>query len=310
MHLPAPRACEVHTKLSPQPGEHASRAALDRFLENGLAAADRLPDAAARRRALMTHLLTSRDHIMSLMSGDDVDDSNVAERARELDLVRYGTARWLSMLRRVRFQERARVTRNTFRIEACGAYPFRDADHGEIHIREVHGGSAAFADMEPFTCPRVSRRARASACLRWLTPKRITEADLRSPNERALIGQWGLFARTTIPAGTCLGVYGGQLLDDVDVFLLQDDRYLMSASDVLGQVAVNGENIMSLMNTLFELDADGRVVGHPADGYNVTGTTHRVTLRHGWHARIHAFRANEDIPTGCELRWNYGLGQA
>jgi len=67
---------------------------------------------------------------------------------------------------------------------------------------------------------------------------------------------------------------------------------------------------MSLMNTLFELDADGRVVGHPADGYNVTGTTHRVTLRHGWHARIHAFRASADIPAGCELRWNYGLGQA
>jgi len=257
----------------------------------------------------MTHLLNSRDHIMSLMRDDDIDGSSIAERARQLDLVRHGTARWLSTLRQVRFRERARVARRTFNIEACGTYPFRDADHGEIHVHEAHDDSAAFADVEPFICPRVSRRVRAATCLRWLTPKRMTEADLRSPDERALVGQWGLFARTTIPAGTCLGVYGGQLLDDVDVFLLQDDRYLMSASDVLGQVAINGENIMSLMNTLFELDADGRVVGHPADGYNVAGTVHRVTLRHGWRARVHAFHASEDVAAGRELRWNYGLGQ-
>jgi hypothetical protein len=213
------------------------------------------------------------------------------------------------MLRRFRFRERARVARPAFRIEACGDYPFRDADHGEVRISEVLGDAAGYADVEPFTCPGVGRRVRAAACLRWLAPRRVTEADLRSPGERALIGQWGVFARQAIPAGTCLGIYGGLLLDEVDLFLLQDDRYLMSASDVLGQVAVNGENIMSLMNTLFEIDAHDDVTGHPAEGYNVTAASYRVALRHGWQARIRAFRASQDIPAGRELRWNYGLGE-
>lgn len=257
----------------------------------------------------MTHLLDSRRHILSLMDEGDVDASNVAERAHQLDLLRHGTGRWLSMLRRFRFRERARVTRPAFRIETCGVYPFRDADHGDVRIDEVLGDAAGYADVEPFTCPRASRRARAAACLRWVVPGRVSEADLRNPHERALIGQWGLFARAAIPAGTCLGVYGGQLLDDVDVFLLQDDRYLVSASDVLGRVAINGENIMSLMNTLFETGANGDVTGHPVDGYNVTTATYRVALRHGWQARILAFRASEDVPAGRELRWNYGLGE-
>ncbi|WP_374568161.1 hypothetical protein [Ideonella sp.] len=290
-------------------GQAAQWDALDDYLDDGWAAAEALADAAARRRALMAHLLDSRQRILSAMDEGEVDASNVAERAGQLELVRHGTDRWLSMLRRFRFRERARVARPAFRIEACGVYPFRDADHGEVRLVEVVGDSSGYADVEPFTCPRASRRARAAASLRWLVPRRVTEADLRRPGEQALIGQWGLFARRAIPAGTCLGVYGGQLLDEVDLFVLQDDRYLMAASDVLGQVSINGENIMSLMNTLFETDASGEVTGHPPDGYNVTAATYRVVLRHGWQARIRAFRASEDIAAGCELRWNYGLGE-
>lgn len=82
----------------------------------------------------------------------------------------------------------------------------------------------------------------------------------------------------------------------------------MSASDALGQASVNGENIMSLANTLFDVDAQGRVIGHPPTGYNIVAESFRVTPRHGWRARIRAFRAAEDIPAGSELRWNYGLG--
>jgi hypothetical protein len=283
--------------------------ALERLLDEGCEAAARLPDAGPRGRALMTHALYCRDHILSLMAQVDDDTADLARRSRELDLMRHGTARWLAMVRKIRFQQRWRVTRREFRIEHCGDYPFRDADHGEIAVISVEGDEARFADVEPFICARTRRRVRAATSLRWLLPRRVTEADLRSASERALVGQWGLFARTAIPAHTCLGVYGGQLLDDVDLFLLQDDRYLMSASDVLGQVAVNGENIMSLMNTLFELDAHGKVVGHPAGGYNVVAEAFRVTLRHGWHACIRAFRAVEDIPAGAELRWNYGLGE-
>lgn len=292
------------------PDEQAAFGAVDRMLEEGCLAAGRLRDPAQRRRALMQHALQSRDHILALMGDDEQDAVGLVDRAHQLALMKHGTSRWLAMLRRIRYQERRRVSRRDYRLGPCGAYPFRDADHEEVAIRSVDGDASGFADVEPFTCARASRRARAQASLRWLLPRRMVPSDLRSVSERALIGQWGLFARVAIPAGTCVGVYGGQLMDEVDLFLLQDDRYLMSASDVLGEVAVNGENTMSLMNTLFEFDEHGAVSGHPTGGYNVVAQSFRVTFQHGWRARIRAFRAAHDIAPGSELRWNYGLGSS
>lgn len=288
--------------------DQAAFTAVDRMLQAGCDAADRLADAAQRRRALMRHVMDSRDRILALMGDEASDGVELEERTRQLALMKHGTSRWLSMVRRIRYGERGRVARNEYRWMPRGAQPFRDADHGEIAIRSVEGDDARVADVEPFTCARASRKARSQASLRWLLPRRMAPSDLRSTAEQALIGQWGLFARKAIPAGTCIGVYGGQLLDDVDLFLLQDDRYLMSASDVLGEVAVNGENIMSLMNTLFEVDEQGAVTGHPPHGYNVVAESFRATFQHGWQARIRAFRAAEDIREGEELRWNYGLG--
>lgn len=289
-------------------GAEATFSDVDRMLEQGCAAAERLPDPAQRRRALMQHALDSRELILALMGNDEPEAFQLTERTRQLALLRHGTARWLAMVRRIRYRERWRVARREFRLSPCGASPFRDADHGEIAIRSIDGDQAKFADVEPFTGAGASRQARARASLRWLLPRRLEVSDLRSASEHPLLGQWGVFARVTIPAGTCVGVYGGQLLDDVDLFFLQDDRYLISASDVLGQVSVNGENITSLMNTLFDVDAQGAVIGHPPAGYNVVPESFRVTFRHGWRARIRAFRAAEDIPAGSELRWNYGLG--
>ena len=288
--------------------EQAAFGAVDRMLRDGHEAASRLTDAAQRRRALMRHVMDSRERILALMGDDEPQGVGLEERTRQLALMKHGTSRWLSMVRRIRYQERARVRRREYRLEAVGCQPFRDADHGEIRVRSVAGDGARFADVEPYTCAKASRKARAQANLRWLQPRQMLWSDLRSASEQALIGQWGLFARTAIPAGTCIGVYGGQLLDDVDLFLLQDDRYLMSASDVLGEVSVNGENLMSLMNTLFEFDERGAVTGHPAQGYNVQAESFVVAFDHGWQARIRAFRAAEDIPAGAELRWNYGLG--
>ncbi|MDH0868192.1 hypothetical protein [Mitsuaria sp. GD03876] len=283
------------------------RADVDRWLWDGYRRIDAMPDSPQRRRAHMTHVLACRHRVLALMPQDGGATPDI-ERGRQLALMAYGTERWLALLAQVRLGHRERVARREYASEHAGDPPFRDADHGVVHVDEVLDRAFAFADVEPYTDPRVSRRARAAHALRHLEPRRIVAADLRAPEELELIGQWGLFARTDIAAGTCLGVYGGQLLDEVDLFLLDDDRYLMSASEPIGEVAVNGENLMSLMNTLFEFDADGRPAGHPAEGYNVTGESFAVRLRHGWSARIHAFRASADIPAGTELRWNYDLG--
>nr|WP_297524118.1 SET domain-containing protein [uncultured Roseateles sp.] len=283
------------------------RADVDRWLWDGYRRIDTMPDSPRRRRAHMTHVLDCQRRVLALMPRDD-DRTSTDERARQLALMSYGTERWLALLAQVRLRHRDRVARRDYAAEHAGDPPFRDADHGVVHVVDVLDRLEAFADVEPYTDAGVGRRTRAAHALRLLEPRRIAAADLRSPREAALIGQRGLFARHDIAAGTCLGVYGGQLLDDVDLFLLDDDRYLMSASDPIGEVAVNGENLLSLMNTLFLFDADGRPDGHPVAGYNVRGESFRVRLRHGWTARIHAFRASEDIPAGRELRWNYDLG--
>lgn len=283
------------------------RADVDRWLWDGYRRIDTMPDSPQRRRAHMTHVLDCQHRVLALMPTDDAA-TPTDERARQLALMSYGTERWLALLAQVRLRHRDRVARREYAAEHAGDPPFRDADHGVVHVVEVLDRADAFADVEPYTDARIGRRARAAHALRLLVPRRIEAADLRSPQEVALIGQRGLFARHDIPAGTCLGVYGGQLLDEVDLFLLDDDRYLMSASDPVGRVAVNGENLLSLMNTLFLFDAEGRPDGHPPAGYNVRGESFPVRLRHGWTARIHAFRASEDIPAGRELRWNYDLG--
>jgi hypothetical protein len=290
-------------------GLHPEAAHVDQWLWGGYRETESVRGSMRRRRAQMAHVLDCRERILGLMP-PEVTAEALDERAGQLALVQYGTARWLSLLKQVRFRHRERVARRVFAPERCGDAPFRDADHGTVHVVSVLDGGPGFKDVEPFLCARASRRARAGAYLRHLQARRLGAGDLWSPHEHALVGQWGLFARTAISAGTCLGVYGGQLLDEVDIFLLQDDRYLMSASDAVGQVAVNGENMMSLMNTLFDVDGEGRLLGHPAAGYNVAGEAYHLTLRHGWTARVHAFRASEDIPAGRELRWNYDLTNA
>lgn len=283
------------------------RADVDRWLWDGYRRIDAMPDSPQRRRAHMRHVLACRHRVLGLMPPEGASVS-AGERGRQLALMAYGTERWLALLAQVRLGHRGRVARREYRSDRAGDPPFRDADHGVVPLAEVLDRAADFADVEPFTDPAVSRRARAAHALRHLVPRRIAARDLRSPREAGLIGQWGLFARTDIPAGTCLGVYGGQLLDEVDLFLLDDDRYLMSASDPVGAVAVNGENLLSLMNTLFLYDGAGAPAGHPRDGYNVVGEAFRVRMRFGWAARLQAFRAGVDIPAGTELRWNYDLG--
>jgi hypothetical protein len=292
---------------SVRPHDGADRADVDRWLWDGYRRIDAMPDSPRRRRAHMAHVLDCQHRVLALMPTDG-GDASTEDRARQLAVMSYGTERWLALLAQVRLRHRDRVARRDYVLEHAGDPPFRDADHGVVHVVDVLDRADAFADIAPYVDARVGRRARAAHALRLLEPRVVTAADLRSPQEAALIGQRGLFARHDIERGTCLGVYGGQLLDEVDLFLLDDDRYLMSASDPIGSVAVNGENLLSLMNTLFLFDAQGVPAGHPGAGYNVRGESFPVRLRHGWTARIHAFRASEDIPTGRELRWNYDLG--
>ncbi|WAC71579.1 SET domain-containing protein [Roseateles sp. SL47] len=293
-----------------------------------------LPPAEARL-AVMRQLIAFKDQLLAYVNAvtsPDAAAGMVAQAAsggalggmnaialaqRRGQTVSAAMANWVSLVKVFRYRERQRIARRNYADADCGLAPFRDADHGalrllcadEASLPLADGSRRAMADVEPFVAA-CSQRARAAAQQRWMLARRLTEADLKGPHEASLVGQRGVFARANIPAGTCLGVYGGQMLGEVDYFLLQDDRYLMALRSGAGPAFVNGENLMSLTNTLFEVDAMGQRAGHPAEGYNLTRVLFPSKWSHGWHIGLPAFFASQDIPAGTELRWNYDLSRA
>ncbi len=231
-------------------------------------------------------------------------------------LIKHGFESNRSLRQQVRQQYRDRVLRQDLGDELCGTYPFRHAEHGIVHVSSAAALSRpsrlgiryAYADVEPFIRASLSQEERAGLYQSRLQVQTMTADDLLSFDEQALVGQRGVFARTAIPAGVCLGVYGGQILDPVDIFLLDDFSYIFKASDEPGQICVNGETMMSLVNTRFLFDAQGEIVGHPPTGYNVEEAAFPVRLPDGREMLVHAFFSTTDIAPGTELRFCYHLG--
>jgi hypothetical protein len=339
---PAMNSQEVVGAVLALPYAHQQQQALRDYLHDGYSRAAALQDADQRRRALVRHLELAKDCVCSL--GDpktiakvrhttpalaaapeegaatgpavrELDDISLA--MHQLQLVQSSVGRVFTMLKQVRYGHRHRLVRREYRDEDCGNYPLRDAEHPAVHVRSAQptskaapsGRTYAYAEVEPFLSPGTSKRARAALYRSRLQARSLTAADLKGPHEQALIGQRGVFATAAIQPGTCVGVYGGQIMDEADIFLVIDDRYLINASpDRVGETGINGENLMSLTNTLFIVDAQGKPCGHPATGYNIEAAQFQVETQYGWHLIVHAFFAITEIRPGDELRWNYNLG--
>ncbi len=310
---------------------------LETLLQDGHARAEDLPTAAERRQAHRRHFLWHDGVISALAARDGLDRmlaagasrfsadaTPEASRAEFMDLlqhhvrlVKHASAGSQALLRQVRHTYGERVQRRDLGDARCGTYPYRDADHGPVHVVSAEalsrpsrsGTRYRFDDVEPFTRASVSEADRAALHQGRLRVHTMTAADLQSPGEQALIGQRGVFARTDIPAGVCLGVYGGLILDPVDTFLLEDYSHLISASDEPGQLCVNGETMMSLVNTQFLFDAQGRIAGHPDTGYNVEGAAFQVRLADQREMLLYAYFAATPIAAGTELRVCYELAQ-
>ncbi|MCM5681462.1 SET domain-containing protein [Schlegelella sp. S2-27] len=328
------------------PRARQQQQALRDYLQHGYAQAAALLDAEQRRQALVRHLRHAKECVCSLAdpavfeharsAGAGVDAGptdraldgpaiheldDISLALHRLQLVQSGSGRVFSMLRQVRYRHRHRIVRREYRDEDCGNYPLRDADHPTVHVRSARATSVtsisrrtyAYADVEPYLSPRVSKRARAALYRRRLQARTLTAEDLRSPEEQALIGQRGVFATAPIEPGSCVGVYGGQILDEADGFLAQaaDGRYLINASpNRAGETFINGETLLSLMNTHFLFDDRGEPCGHPPTGYNVECADFLVEAAYGWSLVVYGFFAVTEIRPGDELRWNYRLGKA
>ncbi|HET7866270.1 MAG TPA: SET domain-containing protein-lysine N-methyltransferase [Burkholderiaceae bacterium] len=246
------------------------------------------------------------------------DADFIALLRHQTGLVRQGFESNRSLRQQLRLQHGARVLRQDRGDALCGSYPFRHADLGPVHV-QVRSAPAlsrpsrsglryAFADVEPFVREDLGDAERAALYQSRLRVQTLTVHDLLCPGEQALIGQRGVFARTDIPAGVCLGVYGGQILDPVDIFLLEDTSYIYKASDTPGQLCVNGEIMTSLVNTRFLFDAQGRVTGHPRDVYNVEDAAFEVRMSDQREMLMHAYFSIAPIAAGTELRICYHLG--
>lgn len=245
-----------------------------------------------------------------------ITDSELLTLLRhQAGLIKHGFESNRSLRKQVRHQYRDRVLRQDLGDELCGAYPFRHADHGIVHVSSAAtlsrpsrlGIRYPYADVEPFIRASLSQEERAALYQSRLQVQTMTADDLLSFDEQALVGQRGVFARTSIPTGVCLGVYGGQILDPVDVFLLDDFSYIFKASDEPGQICVNGETMMSLVNTRFLFDSQGEIIGHPDSGYNVEEAAFPVSLPDGREMLVHAFFSTTAIAPGTELRFCYHL---
>jgi hypothetical protein len=235
-----------------------------------------------------------------------------------LPIVQHAIPQLHALHRKVRYLHRERVQRRPFDPAMCGDAPFRDRIREGLHVVDASSHSRPsrtgkvydFLHVEPFVSSSL-RKSRRASLYSHLQPKRLTLRDMWRPDERTLIGQWGLFASAAIPAGTCIGVCGGQLLDHHDFALLDDSRYLIEASgsqDAGTTVAINGEGLLSLSNTLLLLNNQGQIVGHPAEGYNIEVARFPARLSGGWDSfAIPAMFTLHDIAPGEELRWHYGL---
>ena len=261
----------------------------------------------------VSYVVGCKRRLLALLQSDDAELGDAV-----VEVARHAAAQLQAMWRSVKYAHRLRAARRPYRDEACGDPPFRDHAHGALHVRELAAESRPArsgriyraAEVEPFIESACRKRTRAALYRDRLEPRRLRACDMWFANEHALVGQWGLFARTALRAGTCIGVYGGQLLDAQDLLLLDDDRYLITASvetDDAARVSINGETLLSLANTLMVLDAQGRFAAHPDEGYNLEVAKFPASFTHAWQACVPALFATRDIAPGEELRWCYGL---
>ena len=319
--------------------------ALETLLQNGYEEACEQPTDADRMHAHRRHFLWFDEVITALATKDGqqrmlaaglqlympaptpevpcpVEPVITREEFMELlqhlgRLVKSGCESSKVLCRQVRQQYHDRVRRQDRGDTLCGTYPFRHADLGDVHVLSAaplssasrSGIQYAYADVEPFLRVDLSQEERAALHQTRLRVQTMTADDLQEPGERELIGQRGVFARTHIPARTCLGVYGGLILEPVDIFLLGDYDHMISASDEPGSLCVNGETMMSLVNTRFLFDAQGQAAGHPTTGYNVEEASFQVRMSDQREMVIHAYFAATDIAPGTELRVCYELAR-
>lgn len=212
-----------------------------------------------------------------------------------------------------------------------GKYPLRDLQGRPIRIRSLQtqvkmpsGHTYTSTPIKPYIKFEGFEAVGAlyEEKLRWRT---FTAEDVKVPGEAALVGQSMVVANRPIAKGEIVGVYGGVILPR-SLSVASEGTFGMvvgTAKVVEGgtfhtvPLFIEGDSIISRINTHFEYDADGKPVRQAAGGYNVESVPFAVEAEHATsrpgvrtHYVLNAVFATEDIPAGVELRLNYEYTEA
>lgn len=259
-------------------------------------------------------------------SGDEFEDA-----LESMPVAPYTAAELRLMREQIHFVNRPNRL-GSYNRANNGKYPLRDYQGRPIRIRKMQRGvtldngtqytSAALKPYIQFEGYEVV----AARYEEKLSLRTFTDADMKSPEEKSLIGQSMVVANRRIAKGEILGVYGGTVLPEgffgpsgqtYTIFI--GKRPVMRGGKLVGSepVHLSGDNITSRINTLFEYDAEGKPLRQAATGYNVelVGFPIEADILLGVGAEVKSTRkdfvlsavfAVEDIPAGAELRMDYG----
>ena len=211
-----------------------------------------------------------------------------------------------------------------------GKYPLRDELDRPIRIKSLNSKSAATDSGKLYSStdvkPYIKFEGYEDVAKRYeekLQLRQFTEADVKIPGERALVGQSMVVANRRIAKGECLGVYGGNVLPEKYRSTTRDTFYTRIGGELKwrqGQlqptdVVLDGNNIISRINTNIEYNDAGKAIRQAPGGYNVEIAEFKIyvdkpsTIEGNPPVReiydLQALFATQDIPTGIELRLNY-----
>ncbi len=99
----------------------------------------------------------------------------------------------------------------------------------------------------------------------------------------------------SISKGSCLGIYGGILLEGQNYQYTNDDTYLLRGrGDAI--FTMDGDNILSRVNTILQYDEHGKAVAQATEGYNVDCAYFNTVLN---------FESREQNREQTRVFWNF-----
>lgn len=211
-----------------------------------------------------------------------------------------------------------------------GKYPLRDVAGRPIRIRKLQT-KVRFENGDQFTSEQIKPYIKYEGYedvamlyeekLQWRV---FTEADMKVPGEKALIGQSMVVANRRIAKGEAIGVYGGVITParfvrpyEQTFSMLAGMRLQYGPGQMLPDpLAILGDNIISRINSNFEYNEAGKPIRQAPNGYNVETVPFDIEAQQWVGDRqvtrdfiLNTLFASQDIPAGTELRLDYNYSE-